>query len=139
MSARRVFPIRTQIDTHPKAARAGTACLILLNLGLLLVLEVPHIDPTIVCCGGQVAPIFTQGQRPRLAGLIRRRRNLAVGSPLAGILVEYPDLDLTAEARAGSNPSVPGSADVVTSQLVGVRDGLLQRERGVGRVIDVKR
>lgn len=57
--------------------------------------------------------------------------------PLARVLVDYPNLYLTGEARAGSNKTIARGANMVAAEFVGAADGLGDGDRGVGGVVDM--
>ncbi len=102
MSTSSEFTVSAQVDAHTEAARSGTSRLILTDLGLGLIRYIPHVDPAVVCRAGQVAAVFTQSQRPNLAGLDGRASDFTTGVPLSSLLVQCPDLDFAAKARASS-------------------------------------
>lgn len=115
MTACRKPAIRTQVHAHAEAAGSWTSCLVRLDLGLPFTTDVPNVDLPVVGGGREIGAIFTQCQRPRLAGLVGRCGDLAIRIPLASRLIQSPDFNLTAEACAGGNPPVLGGADVVAS------------------------
>lgn len=113
MSTGRVLAVSAQVDAQAKTAGARATRLVLLDLRVAFTRNIPHVDPAVICRGGQVATILAQRQRPRLAGFVRRGGDLPAEAPFSRVSVQPPDLHLAAKPCAGGHAAVPGGRDVV--------------------------
>lgn len=146
MPRRRELPIRTQVHTQPKTARARATRLV--GLHELPALQVPDMYPPIVRRARQVLLLAVERDGPHVAAALALRlggRDLEVEREVPGRRVAAPDLDVAAEANRRRDGACAvggkrGCGDVVRAELVrgeGLRDG--EGARGVGGAVDVDR
>lgn len=138
MAAGGELAVRAQIHTHAKASRAGASSLILAyHLGRILVQNIPDKNPPIPGCRGKILSIFIERNRPYGGILGHVAGDLGVDVPLARVGVDAPNLDLAAKSGARRYLAISGGDEVVAAQWVSTADGLGERERGRGGLVDI--
>jgi hypothetical protein len=108
-----------------------------LNFRGILCEDIPHDYFAVSSCTRHVPPILAQSNSPDHPDYLATGIHLAQQTPFRRVWSCLPDLDFTSKPRASGYLAISGGADMVASDVVSAADGLYERERRGGGVMDV--